>query len=166
VNPIRSLAPKALWALFPLALLAAPPAQVAHGQAPAGSLAGAMEVAASGAEIRVTLTFSNHSPRTVWLEKLEDGQMPMRSEFEIRSEDGRMVPYLGPTAKRQPCTKGDFFPLEPGHASRREIRIEGRYDFPEGQKNYRATFGYLYWNERTREAVFRSLGPRRFTYSR
>ena len=166
MNPIRSLASKALWALFPLALLAAPPAQVIPAHAPAGAVAGTMEVAVSGEEIQVTLTFSNHSPRIVWLEKFEDGQMPMRSEFEIRSEDGRMVPYLGPTAKHRPFAKGDFFPLEPGHTSKRVIRIADRYGFPEGQKTYRATFSYLSWNEKTREAVFRSLKSEKFTYGR
>jgi len=162
VNLLRSLAPKALWALFPLALLAAPPARIAPGQA----LAGTMEMAPSGTEIRVTLRFTNHSQRVVWLEKFEDGQMPMRSEFEIRSEDGRMVPYLGPTERRRALAKGDFFPLEPGQTSRREIRIEDRYEFPEGQRTYWVTFSYPTWNERTREAVFRTLKAEKFTYGR
>lgn len=166
MNPIRTLVLKALWTLFPLALLAAHPVRAAHGQAPAGPVAGTMEMAVSGGEIRVTLTFSNHSSRIVWLEKLDDGQMPMRSEFEIRSEDGRMVPYLGPTAKHRAFAKGDFFPLEPGQTSKREIRIQDRYDFPEGQKAYRASFSYLYWNAQTREAVFRSLKSEKFTYGR
>jgi hypothetical protein len=125
-----------------------------------------MEVAASGGEIRVTVTFSNPTPRIVWLEKFEDGQMPQRSEFEIRGEDGRMVPYVGPTARHRPFTRGAFFPLEPGQTWKREIRIQDRYDFPEGQKTYRATFSYPCWNDRTREAVFRSLKSEKFTYSR
>ncbi|MDR3670751.1 MAG: hypothetical protein P4L36_07900 [Holophaga sp.] len=166
MNLIRSLALKVLWVLFPLALLAAPPARATPSHGPAGPVAGTMEVAVSGGEIRVSLTFSNHSQRIVWLEKLEAGQMPLRSEFEIRTEDGRMVPYLGPTAKRPPFAKGDFFPLEPGHASRREIRIQDRYDFPEGEAVYKLTFSYLSWNDKTREAVFRSLKSVRFTYSR
>jgi hypothetical protein len=166
VNPIRSLVFKAVWALIPLALLAAPPTRAGHGHAPSGPVAGAMELAVLGGEIRVALTFTNHTQRVVWIEKLEEGQAPMRSEFEIRSDDGRLVPYIGPMAKRLPYTKADFVALEPGRTSRREIRIEDRYDFPEGQKDYRATFSYLTWNEKTREAVFRSLKSAKFTYSR
>ena len=166
MNPIRSLTPKALWAFLPLALLANLPAQSAHGHAPTGPVAGVMELSGEGGELRATVTFTNHTSRVVWLEKLPDGEMPMRSEFEIRSEDGRMVPYRGPMAKRGAFTKADFYPLEPGHTSKREIRIEDRYDFPEGQKTYRATFSYLYWNAHTREAVTRSLKSVRFTYTR
>jgi hypothetical protein len=77
-----------------------------------------------------------------------------------------MVPYLGPTAKHRAFTKADFFPLEPGETSRREILIQDRYDFPEGQKAYRANFSYLYWNVQTREAVFRSLKSEKFSYGR
>jgi hypothetical protein len=156
----------AAWALWPLALLANPATRVNPGHAPAGPLAAAMEVAVWGGEIRVTLTFRNHSPKVVWLEKLEEGQAPMRPEFEIRTSDGRLVPYLGPMAKRPVYTKGDFFPLEPGRTSQREIRIDDRYDFPEGQKDYRATFSYPTWNVQTRAAVFRTLKSVKFTYGR
>lgn len=166
MNPIRTLVPMAAWALLPLILQANPATRINPGHVPAGTLAVAMEVAVWGGEIRVTLTFRNHSPKVVWLEKLEEGQAPMRSEFEIRTNDGRLVPYLGPTAKRPVYTKGDFLALEPGRTSQREIRIDDRYDFPEGRKEYRATFSYLTWNVQTREAVFRTFKSVKLTYGR
>ena len=166
MNPMPALVRTLAWALVPWALLAAPPARVHPGQPPAGPVAGAMEVAVLGGEIKVTLTLVNHSARVVWLERLEEGGAPMRPEFEVRSEDGRLVPYLGPMAKRQAFGKGDFFPLEPGRTSRREIRIDDRYGFPEGRNEYRMTFSYLTWNEKSRQATFRSLNSVKFSYGR
>jgi hypothetical protein len=168
MNLIRCLAAKAVWTLFLLLALAAPPvlANPVHGHGHVGTMSGAMEVVVSGEEIRVLLTFTNHSPRVVWMEKLDEGQAPLRSEFEIRNGEGRMMPYLGPMAKRPAFVKADFFALEPGRSFRREIRIDDRYDFPEGQGDYRMTFSYPSWNERTREAVYRTLPSAKFTYSR
>lgn len=156
MNPIRPLAPMLAGALVPVVLMGAP----------AGSLAGTLEVRVSGGAIQATLTFVNHSQRVVWLEKIEDGQAPGRAECEIRSGDGRQVPYTGPTDRRKVHGKADFFPLEPGHTSKREFRLDDRYAFPEGEREYRLTFSYLSWNDRTRTVVSRSLSPVRFTYGR
>jgi hypothetical protein len=163
VNPIRSLALVTVWALVPLALVANPPGRIA---APSGTLAGTLEVAVAGGEIRATLTFINHSQKVVWLEKTEGEQAHERSEFEIRSSDGRQVPYAGPTAKPKAHAKDDFFALEPGQTSRRELRIDDRYRFPDGEREYRATFSYLFWNPKTRQVASRSLKPVKFKYGR
>ena len=132
-----------------------------------GGVAGTMAVTVLGGEIRVRLSFVNRSQRTVWLEKIEEGQAPDRAEFEIRSE-GRSVAcrHKEPAAGHRPLTRADFFKLEPGQQYQREVKIDDRYDFPDGGRDYLATHSFLTWNDKTRQAVFRSLRPVRFTYSR
>jgi hypothetical protein len=144
---------------------AAPGHAHGHSREAAGPVQGTLEIKAGGGEVKAVLTYANVSHRRVWLEKVEEGEAPMRPEFEIRT-DGRQVSYVGPMAKRQPYTRADFFPLEPGQSHRREVRIDDRYDFPEGEHAYRATHTYLMWNDRTRQAVHRTLKPAAFTYAR
>ena len=137
----------------------------AHGHAAAGPVTGTVEIKAVGGTVRALITYTNVSSRVVWLERLEEGQAPPRPEFEIRT-DGRQLPYTGPMAKRGPYTRADFFPLEPGRSHRREVRLEERYGFPEGDHAYLATHTYLTWNDRTRQAVHRTLKPAVFTFAR
>lgn len=137
----------------------------AHGHPVAGPVTGTVNIKVLGGEIRAELQYTNVSSRIVWLEKLEEGQAPMRPEFEVRS-DGRQVPYTGPMAKRKPYTRADFFALEPGRTHTREVRLDDRYAFQEGARTYTATHSYLLWNDRTRQAVHRSLPSATFTYTR
>jgi hypothetical protein len=136
-----------------------------HGQGAEGPLAGTLEIQAAGGGVTAAITYTNVSQRVVWLEKIDEGQAPPRPEFEIRSE-GRLVAYSGPVAKRGPYTRADFFPLEPGRSHRRIVRLDECYAFPEGEHAYRATHAYLVWNDRTRQAVHRSLKPAVFTFAR
>jgi hypothetical protein len=144
------------------AVLATVPGSAATNR---GHLAGILAVSARNGELRATVTFTNHSARGVWLEQVEDGQGAARSEFEIRS-DGRQVPYIGPPARPLPGDRGAFFALEPGQSHVRELRLDDLYQFPEGSKDYTATFSYLVWDEKTRRAAVRTLRPVRFNYSR
>jgi hypothetical protein len=135
----------------------------AHGHA--GPVAGTLEIRVEGGELRATMVYRNLSARDVWLERIPEGQAPPRSEFEIRA-DGRQVAYTGPQARPGPRTRDEFFPLKPGQSHRREVRIDDRYDFPEGSRAYTATHTYLTWNVHTRREASRSLKPATFTYGR
>jgi hypothetical protein len=150
---------------FPGIAAPAPPSKPAP--VPAGPVRAALAMAERGGELWATLTFTNVSSQPVWLERIEEGQAPPRSEFEIRSE-GRPVPYTGPTshdAHRLPRTRDAFFALEPGKTWQRELRIDDRYTFPEGARDYTAAHSYLVWNPRTRQAGLRTLKLVKFKYA-
>jgi hypothetical protein len=158
----------------------------AHGHATDGPVTGTLEIKVSGDEVRAVITYTNVSSRVVGIEKLEEGQAPPRAEFEIRytqrpsQEEGqgspgagpevrptwRQVPYTGPLAKRASYSKADFLPLEPGRSHRREIRLDERYGFPEGEHTCTATHICLTWNYAERTTRHRTLRPVTFTYSR
>jgi hypothetical protein len=160
-----------------------------HGQGVDGPVTGTVEIKAFGGEVRATIIYTNVSSRVVGIEKLEEGQAPLRAEFEIRypnreaggeTPEGRtpsrtepevraqwrQVPYTGPMAKRGPYTKADFLPLEPGRSHRREVRLDEHYGFPEGEHTYTATHTCITWNYATRRTRHRSLKPATFKYTR
>ena len=163
-----------------------------HGQGVDGPVTGTVEIKVFGSEVRAVIVYTNVSPRMVGIEKLEEGQAPLRAEFEIRYSstpsrgagrknhehlaapraepearpEWRQVPYTGPMAKRGPYTQADFFPLEPGRSHRREVRLDEHYGFPEGEHTYTATHTCLTWNYATRRTRHRTLKPATFTYTR
>ena len=166
LGPARLLLGVGLFLAPPLA--AAPAAAPAASPAPAGPVAAALQLEHRGGELWAILTFSNVSPHPVWLERIDEGQAPARSEFEIRSE-GRSVPYTGPSshaAAQRPRHRDGFVALEPGSTLRREVRIDDRYAFPEGERDYTAVHSYLAWNPRSRQAEFRTLKLVKFKYAR
>ncbi|MFD1140938.1 hypothetical protein ACFQ4C_07455 [Larkinella insperata] len=112
------------------------------------------------------MTFSNHSGKPVYLNKLDIGLSPrLMNKFFIVTQKGQEVPYTGVMVKRRPPTKDDFVVLAPGKRIRTSIRLDDSYALKAGTNRYSIQYRH-YHGSPTDDTVFQELlsKPYFFTY--
>jgi peptidyl-Lys metalloendopeptidase len=87
------------------------------------------------AGLRVSLTFRN--PNTVamrlWKGFTPPDGKPTGAWFQIRTADGRPVPYIGPLAKRRAPDATEFHVLSPGDVRTATMNLIDQYELPRGK---------------------------------
>jgi hypothetical protein len=104
----------------------------------------ALAVAIRGPAVEATLTFTNPTSRSIYVEKAKavPGARVESDVFEI-DLDGETIPFRGPYAKRPPPGPGEFAEIAPHGELRSTVRLDEAYQFPRGSHEYRAAYSAI-----------------------
>jgi|GEM_PF-3800303 len=97
--------------------------------------------AVNGRELTAILSFANHSPRAVYLEKQKTAlESALAYNVFVITEQGRRIPFTGPMVKRPPPRDDDFVRLASGTTLDAKVRLEAFYEFPSGSRDYEIVY--------------------------
>jgi hypothetical protein len=109
-----------------------------------------LQIAASGKRVLVTLTFSNHGDRPVFVRDMAAVHTELTAPlFDVSTDTGAPIPYIGKMVKRGPITADDYHAVAPRSSLSNTIDITRSYGFLPGTHRYRLSYQVTYLTDLT-----------------
>lgn len=101
-------------------------------------------IAHSNGDLIAHLELKNISDHTIFLDTHSIGlsDEPTSRMFDIRDENGNIIPYKGMLVKRK-YSKDDFIEVRSGGLIKTSTILNRWYEFPKGEKKYSITYNSI-----------------------